>query len=316
MLKGRVWLFSMSVLGMSLLSGCGGAGTAQTHQAKTSVRVSNQIGNSNPTGVVPGTTNHVSLPEHVVLVIEENHSYQAIAHSKDAPYINWLMKHGANFTNYHAVAHPSEPNYLALFSGSTQSLTNDSCPHTYTAPNLASELLKHGDTFAGFSEGLPKTGYTGCSAREPGHLIALYARKHVPWVNFTNVPMSANKPLSAFPKNYNQLPTVSVVVPNLEHDMHNGTIRQGDDWLRQNLSGYAAWAQTHHSLLIVVWDEADGSRSNQVPAIIYGEGVRSGNDGGTFNHYGLLHTLEAIYGLPAIGHSSGAPEMTAVLRLK
>src|SRR5689334_151780 len=72
----------------------------------------------------------VPRPDHVVVVVEENHSDQAIIGNSDAPYINSLASTGANMTSFFAETHPSEPNYLALFSGSTQGVTDDSCPHT------------------------------------------------------------------------------------------------------------------------------------------------------------------------------------------
>ena len=78
----------------------------------------------------PGILTAQSLPRpsHVVVVVEENHSYSEIINSPQAPFINTLASEGALFTSSYAVAHPSQPNYLALFSGSTQGITNDSCP--------------------------------------------------------------------------------------------------------------------------------------------------------------------------------------------
>src|SRR5258708_36025068 len=67
----------------------------------------------------------IPRPDHVVIVIEENHSYAEIIGSANAPYINSLAAMGALFTNSFGVTHPSEPNYLALFSGSTQGVTDD-----------------------------------------------------------------------------------------------------------------------------------------------------------------------------------------------
>ena len=64
-------------------------------------------------------------PSHVVVVIEENHSYDQIIGNADAPFINKLAAEGALFTDAHAIRHPSQPNYLALFSGSTQGTTGD-----------------------------------------------------------------------------------------------------------------------------------------------------------------------------------------------
>ncbi|HEY7415588.1 MAG TPA: alkaline phosphatase family protein, partial [Ktedonobacteraceae bacterium] len=129
----------------------------------------------------------IQKPDHVVIVIEENHAYTQIIDSSSAPYINSLAAQGALFTNSHAVAHPSQPNYLALFSGSTQGITDDSCPHTFSGANLGSELIGAGLSFAGYSESSPKVGFTECTEGGVPIIDDLYARKHAPWVNFTNV---------------------------------------------------------------------------------------------------------------------------------
>ena len=99
----------------------------------------------------------------------------------------------------------------------------------------------------------------------------LYARKHNPWADFTDVPPSANRPFSDFPKrnDFASLPTVSFVVPNQQHDMHSGSIADADQWLKDNLAGYAQWAQSHNSLLIVTWDE--GSGDNHIATIFSGQ---------------------------------------------
>src|SRR5205807_5966884 len=96
----------------------------------------------------------ITPPDHVVIVIEENHSFSSIIGSSQAPFINSLARQGALFTQSFAVGHPSEPNYLELFSGSNQGVTDDSCPHTFSVENLASELTAAGLTFTGFSEDL------------------------------------------------------------------------------------------------------------------------------------------------------------------
>jgi acid phosphatase len=45
------------------------------------------------------------------------------------------------------------------------------------------------------------------------------------------------------------------------HKLHDGTIKQGDDWLKNNINAYAQWAKTNNSLLIVTWDEDDSAHS-------------------------------------------------------
>src|SRR5258708_5060763 len=153
--------------------------------------------------------------DHIVVVVVENHPYGDIIGSSDAPYINSLAQRGAEFTDSHAVAHPSEPNYLALFAGSTFGLTSDDCPQSFNAPNLGGELLAHNLSFVGYSESLPSPGFTGC---DDGN--GLYARKHNPWVNFADLPAPSNQPFDAFPRDFTQLPAIPLPLPNLPDHLH------------------------------------------------------------------------------------------------
>jgi hypothetical protein len=239
------------------------------------------------------------------VAVLENHAYDEVIGSLQAPFINTLAGSGALLTQSFAVTHPSQPNYLALFSGSTQGITDDSCPHTFATSNLARALLDAGNMFAGYSEGLPAPGFAGCSS-------GAYARKHNPWVNFSNVPPSVNQPFSAFPADYASLPTVSFVIPDLDHDMHDGTVAQADTWLRQHLGGYADWARTHRGLLVITCDEDDSSQDNRIPTVIAGAFVKPGRYGEHVDHYRLLRTIEDIYGLDAIGASAATTPITSI----
>ncbi|HEY2764916.1 MAG TPA: alkaline phosphatase family protein [Pseudonocardiaceae bacterium] len=236
-------------------------------------------------------------PDHIVVVVEENRSYSDVIGAPDAPYINGLAAHGAVFPRSFAVAHPSQPNYLALFSGSTQGVTSDSCPQTFTAVSLGQQLAVAGDSLGGYSEDLPATGFTGCTHGG-------YARKHNPWSDFPAVPAAVNRALGAFPADYATLPTVSFVIPDLDHDMHDGSVAEGDAWLRERLNGYAQWAGTHNSLLILTWDEDDGSAGNQIPTIILGAGVQPGRYNERVTHYRVLRTIEEALELPPLGDAA------------
>ncbi|MER6420164.1 alkaline phosphatase family protein [Streptomyces sp. NPDC001137] len=236
------------------------------------------------------------------MVIEEDRAYGDIIGNAQAPYLNELAGRGASLTEFYGITHPSQPNYLALFSGSTQGVSGDSCPFTFSGHNLGSQLLQAGLTFAGYAQSMPQVGFTGCTS---GHT---YVRRHNPWVNFSNLPASVNRPWSHFPRDYTQLPNVSFVVPDLEHDMHDGSVRTADTWLRNNLDDYARWAMTHNSLLVVTWDEgpetADGT--NHIPTLLVGEHVRPGPHAQPNNLYGLLRMLLDAYGLKPLRHSADA----------
>jgi phospholipase C len=247
---------------------------------------------------LPASPAHAALPaySHIVVVIEENHSYGEVIGNANAPYITSLANNGAKMTQSFAVTHPSEPNYLALFSGSTQGITDDSCPHTFSAANLGRQLINASRTFKGYSESMPSDGYTGCS-------WGRYARKHNPWVNFSNVSSSSNLRFAVFPTDFTALPTVSIVVPNLCNDMHDCSVSTGDTWLKNHLGGYATWAKTHNSLLVVTFDEDDRSAGNRIPTLFYGAHVKTGSYSEHITHYTVLRTLESLNGLACIANS-------------
>ena len=275
----------------------------------------------------------VKLPKysHIVIVIEENKDYSQIIGNEAAPYINnVLVKEGANLTHMYAEEHFSEGNYFWLLSGSDQGVGHfDVTPtkknnknYPFKTCNLGQQLIKNGYTFKGYSESLPEVGDT-ISKKD------YYARKHVPWISFGNIPNSKNIESSSnlqfkqFPEDFNKLPTVSIVIPNLIHDMHNGkppkSVRDGDDWLKENLNNYYQWAKTHNSLLIITFDEnsdkthysgytdpASKNRDirNRIPTIIAGANIKPGNyaEGKGVTHVNLLRTIETMYGLQNCGY--------------
>ncbi|WP_327350484.1 alkaline phosphatase family protein [Streptomyces sp. NBC_01304] len=243
----------------------------------------------------------VPVYDHVVVVIFENTNYSTIKGSTNAPYLNSLAAQGTLFTNSFGVTHPSQPNYLALFSGTQQGVTSDSCPKNFTTGNLGQQLLDKSKTFAAYSEDLPSAGYTGCSSGD-------YVRKHAPWADFPTVGGAAyHLPFSGFPSDYSKLPTVSFVVPDMCNDMHDCSTKTGDTWLKNNLDAYAQWAKTHNSLLIQTFDEDNFTSVNQIYTTFVGAHVKAGHQSSEqINHYGILRTLEDMYGLPALGNAASA----------
>jgi phosphatidylinositol-3-phosphatase len=253
----------------------------------------------------PAAPTRRGTPGHIVVAVFENTSYRTVVESGQAPWLHELMGTGAVFTDSHGVAHPSQPNYLALFSGSTQGITDDHCPVRLTGrPNLARQLLDAGRTFAGYSEGLPAPGSRACANGR-------YAAKHNPWADFDTVPASANQPLASFPASFADLPTVSFVVPDLCHDMHDCSLATGDAWGRAHLDGYRQWARDHDSLLVVTFDEDDNSADNHILTVVDGAGVRAGQYPQRIDHFGLLRAIEDCYGLPPLGAAASAPILDA-----
>jgi hypothetical protein len=268
-----------------------------------------------PPGAKIGWPLGLPVYDHVVIVVEENKNYEQIVGHPAAPYLNELRKRSASFTRMYAEEHHSQGNYFWLFSGSNQGVGfhNQVPRRSIMAPNLGEGLLRAGRSFRGYAEGLPAIGSTVDKA-------GLYARKHVPWVSFTNVPAEANLRWQDFPSRFEDLPTVAFVVPNLADDMHNGSfpasVAAGDAWLRQHLDAYMRWAEGHKSLLIVTFDEDDQGptgltdpaspdprRRNRIATFFVGYRIKAGeyDEGKGITHVNLLRTLEAMYGLERAG---------------
>ena len=248
----------------------------------------------------------VPLFDHVVVVVMENHGYSAITGSVNSSYVNALSTQGANFTQSYAVTHPSQPNYLAMYSGSPQGVVSNDCPQNFVGVgNLGGQMIAAGKSFTGYAEGLPVAGFTGCSS-------GLYVRKHNPWVDFDDVPAASNQPFSAFPSDFNALPDLAFVIPNQCNNTHDCPIATGDSWLQLHIDAYAQWAKTHNSLLVLTWDEDDGSEANHIVTLFVGEHVVPGAYAESTGHYRTLATLEAMHGLSALGGAIGLAPITDV----
>jgi acid phosphatase len=275
--------------------------------------------------------------DHVVIVVEENQHYDDVFSRGLAPYItNTLKAEGANFTRMYGEEHFSQGNYFWLFSGSNHNIGFDDQVPTAKihASNLGQQLIARGLSFKGYAEGLPAIGST--EVFWPDGEKGPYARKHVPWISFANVPngntvaTSSNLRFADFPggpDGYRALPKVAFVIPNLDHDMHNGLPRDsvpvGDRWLKDHLDGYYQWAKKNNSLLILTFDENNDLRKykgltnpfvdpkdeywrdvqNRIVTIFAGAHIKAGDygEGKGITHVNVLRTLEAMYGLPRSG---------------
>jgi len=278
-----------------------------------------------------------SLPkyDHIIIVVEENKDYDQIIGNPAAPYLNRLAQEGANLLRMFGEEHFSQGNYFWLFSGSNQNVGFfDEVPRTKsTASNLGQQLIAKRLSFKGYSQSLPAIGSEIDTTPPDCRHSCVYGRKHVPWISFANVPngttveTSSNLRFADFPRDYNQSPTVAFVIPDMEHDMHNGapkdSVPAGDLWLKQNLDAYYQWAKTHNSLLIVTFDENDDKtgivgltdpaiepdheqsrhdRQNRIATIFAGASVKPNYaEPSGLTHVNILRTIEAMYGLPKSG---------------
>ena len=258
--------------------------------------------------------------DHILVIVMENVGYDNVIGSPNAPYINGtLLPQATLYTNSHAVAHPSLPNYLALFAGSTLGVTGDNCvmgdPSTgpFDAANLYSELTAVGKTALGYMEDLPFNGYFGCESD-------LYVQRHNPFMYFnagtTNrVPYSASVVYDGPYGATFDWPNVAFVSPNLANDMHDGVdiatkVANGDTWLSQNLPPLIAYARSNNGLIIVTMDEDDYGGEQHIPTILVGDRVAAGQiSSQAITHYNVTKTITDNFGVEPIGETTGLVDL-------
>jgi hypothetical protein len=209
------------------------------------------------------------------------------------------------------------------------------------AVNIADQLVEAGKTWKAYEEDLPPYGADGVNASdglvsnltesEPG-MPQLYAVKHNPFAYFANIQDGSNPELSlkrvvGFDRLYQDLasgnvPNFSYIVPNQCHDQHargstemgtgcsvdQNAIAQGDAGLSTligAIKGSKLWKEGNN-VIVVVWDENDySSLPNQVVTIIDTSYAETGlQSKGRYNHFSLLKTLEAGFGLHYINHAA------------
>jgi phosphatidylinositol-3-phosphatase len=263
-------------------------------------------------------TEKQSVPHfrHVVLIVFENQEVDDVLGSSDAPTFNRLGSQYATISNYTAVAHPSLPNYLALVSGSTQGIDSDCTDCIVAGRSLADTLAASRKTWKTYAEGLPRTGFTGASSGR-------YAKKHNPFVyfrrNVTPARLQRVVPLSRFLPDVRgrRLPTFSLVIPDLCHDMHDCSVSTGDTWLASFLKPLLRGSVLKRSAVFVVFDEgtSDVGGGGRIAALALGPLVRPHSKStGATNHYGLLRTIESGLRLPLLGLSAGARPIVGIWR--
>ena len=266
---------------------------------------------------------------HVIWVWMENHSYDTIIGSAQAPYLNSLATVCGLATNYHNITHKSLPNYVGATSGlgyqALARFTGDCSPLpgcTTTAPSLFGQ----GETWKAYQESMA----SNCDTRNSGE----YAVHHNPVPYFTTLPGCATSDVPytelAHDLAAGTLPAFSFVTPNLLDDMHTGTIAEGDRWMAANLPKVLDSDEytDGSTAVFITWDEGHGGTPGEkcatnktddschIATIVISPSTKPGTRSATpFSHYSLLRAAEELLGLPLLGHAAGAASMVSAFHL-
>ncbi len=287
--------------------------------------------------------------DHVFVIMLENHSYAQIIGNPATPFITGLAATQNIATSYKSTANPSLPNYLATIAGSDFGVANDGSPawgaaadnlngpYRFDAPTIASQLVATGRTWKTYQEDLPAAGSTVNFAPGAG-VGALYAVKHNPFPYFAAVQNDAGQlanmvPLAQLGADLagGGVPNLAYIVPNQCNDMHGlggaaspcgafsnaQLLAQGDSTVRTLVTGITAsttW-QSGRNALFIVFDESEGPPGQDplVAIAMTNYGVTGVHDATPYNHYSLLKTMEAGFGLPYLANAANAQTMAPLL---
>jgi Phosphoesterase family/FG-GAP-like repeat/FG-GAP repeat len=277
--------------------------------------VQNSAQSAPPRGDAPS----VNRINHVIWVWFENKENTTLTQANAPTFIN-LASTYANLTNFFGVSHPSQPNYLAAFSGSTQGITDDghySLPAT--VDNLAKQLSAAGKSWRTYQQ-----NYTGtCNQADTisggvdgAGVGGTYARKHNPAMTFQSVTGTPSECANVQPlANFDPLVNFSMVVPNLTNDMHDGTIQQGDAFLQQFLPQVINTPWFAETLLIITFDEGTSNTSGggHIYTAAVAPWLHNVTISATYNHYNVLRTTEDIFGLPRLGAAATAAPISEII---
>jgi phosphatidylinositol-3-phosphatase len=278
-----------------------------------------------PCGKLPLASTSYS---HVIWIWMENHSYDEIIGSAEAPYINSLAAQCGLATNYHSISHPSLPNYIAATSGLPlaglarfRSDCNPAPGCSTAAPSIFGQL----GSWKAYEESMPGR----CDRSNAGD----YAVRHDPPPYYTALSACARNDVGygqlARDLARHELPAFSFLTPNLIDDMHDGTIPQGDGWLRKNLPPILRSREYRGGKLVVIvtWDEGEGGASERcatgahdagchVATIVVSPSTRPGTRSATlFNHYSLLGSTERLLGVSPLAEAAAAHSMLPAFNL-
>lgn len=279
-----------------------------------------------PTAVSPAAAAADTQITKILVIPEENHSYNQIIGAKDAPFITALSRTYGLATHYVAgdpASYHSLPSYLMMTEGTTGVGVHGSdcspadCPQP--GDNLFHQAQVAGKRWGIYAESMPKP----C---DKSAVVGAYAARHAPAPYYSDlgttcaandVPMgsSAGGALSTDIAG-GRLPNYAMAVPNLNNDMHDGTVGQGDRWLSAWLPKILRGAdyRTGRLAVVLTWDEGGGG-DNHIATIVIAPRAQQVTSAVRYTHYSLLRTCEEILHLPLLGAARNATSMRAAFHL-
>ena len=250
--------------------------------------------------------------DHVFLVVLENENAD---NALQQPFLKSLADKGVYLSNYYAIGHPSQPNYLAMIAGDTFGVSDDG-EITINNSHLGDLLEKKGLNWKVYAEGYPGN----CDLRSE---IGGYARKHVPFISFENVqnnPKRCARVADARELDRDlaagNLPNFSMFIPDQSNDGHDTDVAYADKYMAKKFGPLLSDPKfTSRTLFIVVFDEGGWFSSNQVYAVLLGEQVAKAKVlSSRLTHYDLLRTIEDLFDLGTLGRNDS--HATSILSVK
>ncbi|KAH8700378.1 acid phosphatase PHOa [Talaromyces proteolyticus] len=290
------------------------AGAVSAQLATTSEPSLSQIQQAAATVVPSSPTSNVggAVFKNFYQVWLENIDYDAAAGDENQKY---LASKGITLTNYWAVAHPSEPNYVSAVGGDQFAMDNDDFIQIPANISHVADLLDtKGISWGEYQENTPYPGFQGFNYSNQKTYANDYVRKHNPLIIFDSVASNATR--STRIKNFtslwddvanNKLPQWAFITPNMTNDAHDTNITFASVWERgfieklENSTDF--W---NESLILLTFDETEHYPiGNRIFSILLGGAVPKELVGTTddtfYTHYSTLSTVEANWGLPSLG---------------
>ena len=257
-----------------------------------------------------------ALPQvtKLLVFVEENHSLDGM--TAGMPYTASLAERYGYATDYHAIRHPSLPNYIAIAAGSTYGVADDKVPayHRLSGRSVFGQALRNHRSAATYAESMPVL----CGRANAG----AYAPNHNPWTYFAGERAGCrahDRSLSAFGSDVaaGRLPRVGMVVPNLRHDAHDGSLATADTWFKAQMTKVFAGAEWRSGRLAVVLtaDEDDHTQGNTVLTVVIHPSPDHRVETTRLTHYSLTRLYDEVAGLPYLRNAATAISIAAAFGL-